>query len=93
MLFRSLPGVIRRLSLPAAPLLLRGEVGAALVDAEGLLEAPSGLLEHGPAALRAVVLHRHVPGHKVALSGLVLAVEMLTAVIGVLLIGLFALLV
>ena len=53
------------------PLVLGGEVLTLLVDAEGPLEALARLLEHGLAAHRAVVRHRHVPGHEVALLLLV----------------------
>ena len=79
-----------RLFLEAAPLVLRQEIGAPLVDAERPFEPPAGQLEHGLAADGAVVLHRHVPGHEIAALGLHLAVQVLAAVVGVLLVGLFA---
>ena len=38
------------------------------------------------AAEGAIVLHRHIPGHEIALKGLVLAGHVLTAVVGILLV-------
>src|SRR5699024_7376626 len=52
---------------PVSPLILRQEVRARLVDAEGLVGAPAGLFEHGLAAGGAVKFRGHVPGHKAAL--------------------------
>src|SRR5699024_11297345 len=52
------PGAVLRLFPGIAPLVLRQEVGTRRVDAEGPLEAPARLLEHGVAADRAVVLDR-----------------------------------
>ena len=55
------------LRLGDSPRLSSGrKFGALGIDAEGLVEALAGLLEHGLAAHGAVVLHRHVPGHKIA---------------------------
>ena len=72
------------------PLILRQEVGALLIDAEGLAESPARPLEHGLTAQGTVLLSGHIPRHEIADALALAVIGELTAVVGILLAGALA---
>ena len=75
-LFGGRPGI--------AAFVFREEILAVGVNAERFPSAASSLFEEGMTAKGAIVLHGHIPGHKIALCLFVLTGQVFTAIVSVL---------